>query len=202
MEFKKKLRRVILHLIFILSMVHCGGQGTEVVSVPNPIDTAPTTKKFEMGGLEVSLDVPQDWTFIDYTLGTNPGSEAFQDIDPETITVAYFSHGTVGFFTIFSGRLTGSQTLTDYIRQRRPSGDIQIEELASDGQSASLAFFEQEEAGPRGGYLFDIYLEADEEILWMRTELLGSDEERQATWDQFWGIVDTIKITKKGGAND
>ncbi|MDO8644692.1 MAG: hypothetical protein Q7S00_07000, partial [bacterium] len=143
----------------------------------------------------VVLDIPEDWSYIEYNSTTVLGSEAFTDMDPETATVATFSHGDVGFFTIFSGELNSSESLENYIRARHPVGTITIEELQSEeGETGSLSFFDPDLPGPRGGFLFDTYLSLGNDVLWMRTELLGSEEIIQSTWEDFWTIVESAQI--------
>ena len=187
MEIKKWL----LSILFV-TLTACGA-GTEVVNTPNPNET-PSSKKFENPYYSVVLEIPDGWTYIDYTTDTIPGEEAFSDDDPKTETIAFFSNGDDGFFTIFASLLDEEETLVDYVRERRPSGDLAITVVESERQRGTLAFIDQEEVGPRGGYVFDVYLAIESEILWMRTELLGSGEEMEATWNQFWEIVGSAKI--------
>lgn len=171
----------------------CGGNGTEVVNTPNPNETPPS-KKFDGPYYTVTFEIPEGWTYIDYTTGAEAGAEAFTDDDADTGPMAHFLHLDNGFFTVFSALLDEGETLLDYVRERRPVGDIEIIALESERQRGTLAFFEQEEAGPRGGYLFDVYLAVGLEVLWMRTELLGSGEEMEETWDRFWEIVGSATI--------
>ena len=187
-----ELRKIIFICLF--GFVACGG-GTEVVNTPNPNETTPV-KKFETPYYSVIFEIPEGWTYIDYTTGTQPGEEAFADTDEGTETLAHFSYPEKGYFTVFAARLGETETLVDYIRQRRPMGDIEITEFESDeGQKGTLAFIDQEEPGPREGYVLDLYLAVEADILWMRTELLGSSaEEMEKTLEDFFDILGSAKI--------
>ncbi|MDO8519254.1 MAG: hypothetical protein Q7T11_03720 [Deltaproteobacteria bacterium] len=191
MELKKWI------ILFTVMCGACGG-GTEVVSVANPNDGIPPPKKFQAPFYEVILDIPEDWNYIEYDEETLAGDEAFDDGDPETTTVASFTHGDVGFFTVFSDQLNTSESLENYIRSRHPSGTITIEEVQSkDGQTGYLSFFDPDQPGPRGGFFFDTYLSLGNDVLWMRTELLGSESVMQSTWEDFWGIVESAQIIRR-----
>lgn len=188
MELKVRITTVIF-----LFLVACGS-GTEVVNTPNPNETPPV-RKFDSPYFSVILQIPEGWTYIDYTTGIEPGEEAFVDAGEDTATLAHFSYPDRGYFTIFASHMDEGLSLVDYVRQRRPTGDIQITIVESEeGQKGTLAFIDQEEPGPRGGYVLDLYLDVESDVLWMRTELLGTAEQMEETLEQFFDIVETAKI--------
>lgn len=187
------LRRNLTMSVIFLFLVACGA-GTEVVNTPNPNETPPV-KKFETPYYSVILEIPEGWTYIDYTTGIEPGEEAFVDSDEETATLAHFSYPDRGYFTIFASHLEEGESLVEYVRDRRSTGDIQITIVESDdGQKGTLAFIDQEEPGPHGGYVLDLYLSVESDVLWMRTELLGTAEEMEDTLEEFFDIVGSAKI--------
>jgi len=187
MEIKKIL------FIFIFVLVSCGGQGTEVLSVQNPNET-PKPKKFETVNYNVIIDLPEDWTFIEYSHSVNPGEEAFIDDDVETQIVAYFEKKDLAYFTIFAAKLDEGQSIFDYVRERRPTGDYYYEVADAGGVEATMLLYSQEEPGERDGYVFDLYFAIGDDVLWMRGELLGSEEEQQITEDEFWEMVESIEF--------
>lgn len=177
----------------------CGGNGTEVASVPNPNDTpTPGKKKFETPYYTLSIDVPEGWTFIEYTVNVHAGSEGFKDIaDPDTEAAAYFEKSSLGYFTVFASEITAGETLVDYIRRRRPAGeiqDIQIGTFKDTGEPAYGYFYLDTVPGPNAGVVFDLYLESEVQIVWMRTELIGTADEMEQTFTEFEAMVNSVEI--------
>lgn len=197
-----EIRRILPVLAFALCLFTfpaCGGNGTEVASVPNPSDTPmPGKKKFETPYYTLSIDVPEGWTFIEYTVNVHAGSEGFKDIaDPNTEAAAYFEKSGLGYFTVFASEIAAGETLVDYIRLRRPDGeiqDIQIGTLRDTGEPVFGYIYVDTNPGPNTGVVFDLYMENEGQIVWMRTELIGTLDEIEQTFTEFEAMVNSIEI--------
>ena len=180
-----EVKRLILILMAVVGFSACTSQGTEVLSPANP-NESPSQQKIETLLYEMTVDLPAGWTFKEYGPDVTPGPETFEDIDPETITVAQFNKGDSGF-TIFYSSLD-SGTLEDFVRARRPVGELEIEKV-EDEDNAYTAIFFQEEPGPHEGLVIDVYIAVDQYILWMRTEAVGTQEEQETLLTEFFEVI-------------
>lgn len=195
MEFIKKFHFFFLFMICIA----CGGQGTEVNNPVSPDEIVPIKKKFEAEVYSVTLDILEDWDYTEYDLmGYVTDENAFTDPAGTSRTLAHFTKPNLGYFTVFEAFFKEDQTLFDFLRARRPDGEFEtFETPASETRTLTWIYFSQTEPGPRGGFLFDLYATDNREgVLWMRTELLGTSQERQKTWEEFWHMVGTAEIHK------
>ena len=120
------------------------------------------------------------------------------------MTVAQFIKENAGYFTVFMSFLQGEETFESYIGLRRPIDQVEITVVKEEGEEiGSIAVFDQEEPGPRGGFLFDLYQSSDERsgvdaVLWMRTECIGTNEEIGQTLDEFFlQILPTMTFKPK-----
>lgn len=189
MEFKK----IISALLFIFLCVNCGGQGTEVLNTLNPSE-APPQKQFQSIYFEVTFDVPEGWEYIEYNATVTPGNEAFTDISTETETLAYFYKSELANFTVFASQLTEGQDIFSFVRERRPEGEIQSQHAETETVVADMLFYQQEEPGSNGGYVFDLYIAVDDNVLWSRAELTGDDTQNTESWNEFWDIYESVRI--------
>lgn len=185
-------KKIILILFFLF--VSCSGQGTEVLNTLNPNETT-SGKKFESVYYTVVFDLPEGWDYLDYTDGDEQGDEAFEDTTSEdTETLAYFFKDDLACFTVFASQLADDETILDFVRARRPTGEIQSQEADSNGETATLLFYQQDEIGERGGYVFDLYLNVEDEVLWIRGELTGTYSEREQSWNEIGDFFESVGI--------
>lgn len=189
MEFKK----MISVILFFILMASCGGQGTEVLNTLNPSESS-TKKTFQSIYFNVIFDVPEGWEYIEYNATVTPGEEAFTDIDEETETLAYFYKSDLASFTVFASQLGEDQDIFDFVRERRPEGEIQSQTAETETLTAYMLFFQQEEPGPNGGYVFDLYISVDDDILWSRAEFTGDETQNTESWNEFWDIYESVSI--------
>lgn len=61
-----------------IGLAACGGQGTEVLSPPNPSES-PGPQQIETPLYEVKMDLPVGWTYTEYGPDVPPGPETFRD---------------------------------------------------------------------------------------------------------------------------
>ncbi len=188
------LKRIFTIALFLFE-IGCGGAGTEVVSPPNP-NEGPGPQSIETDFYAVSLNLPAGWSFTEYGPGAEIDDGVFADADPETITAAHLAKEP-SRFTFFFSYLDRNELLVDYVRQRRPTGDLQITEQDFGRSLATGILFMQEEPGPRGGFLFDFYVESEGAVLWMRAEFVGTDEEKNRTLDEFNAIIESVEFVPK-----
>ncbi len=185
-----------LHLIFFILFLFsaCGGSGTEVV---NPGNNQKTKAQFEGGNYEITMTLEAGWTFVEYGADDTPLPGAFTDgTDPKTITVAEFFKGE-SRFTIFTSFLLSNETLLDFAQHRNPSVDFDIHTSTRDGVTVESTSVFYLDAGPHGGDMLDLYIAVNDEVLWMRAELVGTDEEIEKTKEEFVDIVGSIEFVKK-----
>lgn len=196
-------------LLLILFVAACGtGQispdapsegkanGTEIT---NPVGAGEMQqKKFESEIYTLTVDVLPDWHLTEYGLDSEiEDLDAFKAEDAQTRIIAHFTKKNAGYFSIFEGIFKEGETLQEYVRARRPIGDLDIQDVNDpDGSSTQWIFFDQQSDGPHGGYELDVYLtmEGAKGTLWMRAELVGSNEEKEKTWKEFWSMVSTLKV--------
>lgn len=185
---------MILALFFLASCAP--NAGTEIVNTPNPNESAGGKKKTDTALYEVSVTLPEGWTFTEYGPDVTPGAESFTDTDPATVTVAQFDYGQ-SRFTVFFSELSSDQTLTDFIRERRPEGEFDLEEFTE--VNAEVALFVQEEPGPRDGFVLDLYIAVEGYVLWMRAEAVAeTNEEKVKIMNVFLEqILPTIEFVPK-----
>lgn len=195
MELIRSLSKIIL----LIALTACG-QGTEVNNPTSPDEIQPPKKEFTAQYYSVTLEISEGWTYTEYDLfGDVSDPEAFSDPVGTSRTVAHFTKPSLGYFTIFEALFEKDQTLVDFVRERRPEGELKTFETTNEeGVPFTFIYFYQTDRGPRGGFLFDVYLSDNlEGVLWMRTELLGSSKEKNKTWKEFWHMVNTAQITNK-----
>jgi hypothetical protein len=191
--------RLIIFLLLCLIGCGGGGSGTEVLNTPNPGESAggTTEKKFESLVFDVTLELPEDWEYIEYDDDTEPGNEAFEVDEDDAYTIAYLEKTDLAFFTIFAAELEGDEDIFDYVYRMRPEVEgVQYQTSEVDGVTAYLVFYQQEDDGERGGDVVDLYLEVDGVVLWARGELTGSQDEREEAWDEFWEIYESAEVER------
>lgn len=201
MELKRELRSTFLLACLFLSFSGCIAKGTEVLSPPNP-NESPGPQKIDTQLYTVDIDLVEGWSFVEYGPDVAPGPEVrFQDPDPNTIVVAQFLKGDSGF-TVFFSFLDQGQGLVDYVRERRPVGDLILFDDQGDSDNVSTdqavgVIFNQKEPGLRGGFEFDLYLAVDNQVLWMRSEMVGTVDEINQTLDEWVSMVGSIEFIPK-----
>lgn len=181
-----EIKRLLGFTGILVSLAACGGQGTEVVSPPNPSES-PGPQQIETPLYEVKMDLPVGWTYTEYGPDVPPGPETFRDIDPETVAVAQFSKGGSGF-TVFYSVMAPEEILEVFVRSRRPVGEIRIVKVP-DEENDYVALFNQEEPGPHDGFVVDVYASVNQYVLWLRAEAVGSIEEQDNTLNEFFDLI-------------
>lgn len=178
-----EMRRAFFILMVVMGLTGCSGQGTEVVSPPNPSEV-PILQKIETLLYEVTMTLPSGWSFQEFGPGVTPSSETFQDGDSDTVTVALFEKD-LSDFTIFYSEMATGETLEEFVRERRPVGEIQLETM----EEGSVALFNQEEQGPEGGFVIDLYIAVEQTVLWMRAEAVGTPQQQETILNEFFQVI-------------
>lgn len=202
----------IYTLVFILLFFSCGGgaTGTQEIS-PDPdgteIGNPSAPKVYHSQYYDVVMKLQPGWEFIEYNPINEPGEEAFKPYFESTPVLAHFSKSGLGFFTIFISERFSGESLFDFIARRHPGISQESVYLShacsltfpchetNNDYLGSVATYVLPEVGPRGGFLFETFVstaEVPQSIVWMRTELIGSPEQKQDTLDEFFDIVATI----------
>jgi hypothetical protein len=187
----KIFQRLFFLTLLFIPVWGCGGSGTEVVDpgIPNPAKrTTFTSEEYK-----VSLKVSPGWTYVEDGPDAIPTANAFEDIDPDTITVAEF-YKNDSRFTLFFSVLDQGQTLLDFVRDRHPTGDVSIDSTTSMGITVEVATYIDDNPGPNGGFFFDVYVLIDGQCLWMRVELVGSPQERQQLLKEINAMIESIQF--------
>lgn len=184
---------MISTILFFLLFFACGGQGTEVLNTLNPSE-APMQKQFESIYFNVTFEVPEGWEYIEYNATVTPGDEAFTDISTETETLAYFYKSDLANFTVFASQLNEDQDIFEFVRERRPEGEIQSQHAETETVVADMLFYQQTEPGPNGGYVFDLYIAVDDNVLWSRAEFTGDETQNEESWNEFWDIYESVQV--------
>lgn len=101
--------------------------------------------------------------------------------------------------TFFGSVLSEGESLEAFIRRRHPTGAIQNIPL-NDPDTAGLEgnVYENEDPGPHGGFLSDLYIRSDRDVFWMRLEIVAATRDQAlALSDEIDHIFQTFNIIPK-----
>lgn len=179
-----------LKIILICALMLTGCNGTEVASPPSPGENQAGPRKIDSPEYDISIPLPSGWSLVEYSDTHPPGTEAFSDITSDTLTLAQISTGQSRFTMFYSVFQTG-QNLEAFVRQRRPTGYIEMGRFEDpEFEPVDTAIYRQAEAGPRGGTVWDIYFGVAEDVIWLRAEAVGAtEEERNNIIDIFFADI-------------
>ncbi len=178
-----------LKIIVACALIFMGCNGTEVASPPSPGENA-GPRKIDSPEYEIHIDLPQGWSLVEYSDTHRPGPEAFTDISSDTLTIAQISTGQ-SRFTMFYSVFQSGQNLEAFVRQRRPTGAIEMGRVTDpEFEPVDTAIYRQTESGPRGGDVWDVYFGVAADVVWLRVEAVGAtQEERDRVLDTFFADV-------------
>lgn len=186
------MKRFIFILLISLIFVQCSStnSGTEVLNVLNPGESPPDDR-LSIYSFTITVILPDGWSYEEYYAGDEIDPNVFVDEqDEETDLAAHFTKTDGARFTVFGSELNDDETLTEFISSRHDSiENLQTQTNTVNEVTLTLSMIFHEERSVEGNRFVDIYFEIRGQIVWLRAELVGTDAEQQATYNEIWDII-------------